>query len=122
MKRSFLAAVGVAIFLAGTLQAADDAAPEDVTFVAKHDKTEQRYVLVRPKGFDPKKANTAVVALHGHGSDRWQFVTQDRGECKGTRDVAAANGFLFVSPDYRAKTSWMGPAARGRHAPDSSTS
>ncbi|MBN9520211.1 alpha/beta fold hydrolase [bacterium] len=94
-----------------TARAVGDAVPEDVAFVALIDKTEQRYVVVRPKGFDPKRANTAVVALHGHGADRWQFVKQERGECKGTRDVAAARGFLLVSPDYRAKTSWMGPAA-----------
>ncbi len=121
MRRSSLSAPGalwasiIAIaavsVTADTLRAGDDSVPEDVTFIAKFDQTEQRYVIVRPKGFDPKKANTAVVALHGHGSDRWQFVKQDRGECKGTRDVAAAHGFLLVSPDYRAKTSWMGPAA-----------
>ena len=52
-----------------------------------------------------------LVALHGHGSDRWQFATQVRDECRATRDAAAANGMLMISPDYRAKTSWMGPAA-----------
>lgn len=94
-------------------EAADDpeTIPEDVVFTSRLDKTEQRYVLVRPKGFDPKRRNTAIVVLHGHGSDRWQFVKQDRGECQGTRDVAAKHGYLLVSPDYRAKTSWMGPAA-----------
>lgn len=108
----FVAAALCVVFIAPlTLRAADDPVAEDVTFVARHDKTEQKYVVVRPKGFDPKRTNTAVVALHGHGSDRWQFVKQDRGECKGTRDAANANGFLLVCPDYRAKTSWMGPAA-----------
>ena len=34
-----------------------------------------------------------------------------RGECKGARDVAAKFGMIFVSPDYRAKTSWMGSLA-----------
>lgn len=108
MARSFQPAVVVAVFLAaaGVVWSADD-----VPFVARLDKTEQRYVVVTPKGFDAKRANTAVVAFHGHGSDRWQFVKQDRGECKGTRDIAEANGFLLVCPDYRAKTSWMGPAA-----------
>lgn len=52
-----------------------------------------------------------MVALHGHGSDRWQFVQNGRDECRGMRDAAARFGMLFVSPDYRAKTSWMGPAA-----------
>ncbi|QDU21331.1 alpha/beta hydrolase family protein [Urbifossiella limnaea] len=108
MTRSFSPVAVVAAFLAaaGALRSADD-----VPFVARLDKTEQRYVVVTPTGFDAKRANTAVVALHGHGSDRWQFVKQDRGECKGTRDVAEARGFLLVSPDYRAKASWMGPAA-----------
>jgi pimeloyl-ACP methyl ester carboxylesterase len=108
MMRLFRPAAVVGVFLAaaGALRSADD-----VPFVARLDKTEQRYVVVTPKGFDPKRANTAVVALHGHGSDRWQFVKQDRGECKGARDVAEARGFLLVCPDYRAKASWMGPAA-----------
>ena len=95
----------------GAVLAKEEPLEEDVSFVARFDKTEQRYVVVRPKGFDLTRANTAIVALHGHGSDRWQFVKQNRGECKGTRDVAAEHGFLLVSPDYRAKTSWMGPAA-----------
>lgn len=118
MKRSsrlatvaWCVAVAVVVSAEAYVLAADAPAVEDVTFVARFDKSEQRYVVVRPKGFDPKRANTAVVALHGHGSDRWQFVKQDRGECKGARDVAAARGFLLVCPDYRAKTSWMGPAA-----------
>jgi pimeloyl-ACP methyl ester carboxylesterase len=52
-----------------------------------------------------------VIALHGHGSDRWQFIKDNRGECKGVRDAAAKFGLIVVSPDYRAKTSWMGPKA-----------
>jgi len=34
-----------------------------------------------------------------------------RDECRAARDVAAERGMIFVSPDYRAKTSWMGPKA-----------
>jgi pimeloyl-ACP methyl ester carboxylesterase len=52
-----------------------------------------------------------LIGLHGHGSDRWQFVKDARDEARAARDVAARHGFLFVSPDYRARTSWMGPAA-----------
>jgi len=52
-----------------------------------------------------------VLALHGHGSDRWQFVRDTRGECQGARDIAAKYEMIYVSPDYRASTSWMGPAA-----------
>jgi pimeloyl-ACP methyl ester carboxylesterase len=84
---------------------------EDVAFRAKHDGTEQRYVIVFPDGVPAEKLRAALIALHGHGSDRWQFVRDARGECQAARDVAAAHGLLFVSPDYRAKTSWMGPAA-----------
>ena len=58
-----------------------------------------------------RKAGDALIALHGHGSDRTQFATQSRGECLSTRDIAAERGMLFGSPDYRAKTSWMGPTA-----------
>ncbi|HIK90524.1 MAG TPA: alpha/beta fold hydrolase [Planctomycetes bacterium] len=95
--------------------AADDVSPVaivvDRTFLADYDGTEQKYVVMRPQGFSPDQPISMLIALHGHGSDRWQFVRQLRDECQATRDVAAANGMLLVSPDYRAKTSWMGPAA-----------
>ncbi|MDP6117579.1 MAG: alpha/beta fold hydrolase [Planctomycetota bacterium] len=83
----------------------------DVSFVAKCDRTEQKYVLVLPASFKPEEAHDVLIALHGHGSDRWQFVKQDRDECRAARDVAARHRMIFVSPDYRAKTSWMGPKA-----------
>ena len=84
---------------------------EDRTILAKNDGTEQKYVLVYPPDFDPAKPVSLLIALHGHGSDRWQFVKQARGECRGTREAAARHGMLLVSPDYRATTSWMGPKA-----------
>mgnify|MGYP005634718511 CR=1 FL=1 len=84
---------------------------EDVSFKASTDGTDQKYVLVYPESFDVERNLSMLIALHGHGSDRWQFVKQARGECRAARDVAAASGMLFVSPDYRAKTSWMGPKA-----------
>jgi dipeptidyl aminopeptidase/acylaminoacyl peptidase len=90
---------------------AQEQQPQDVAFTAKLDGSEQRYVVILPAGFDRSKRHTALVALHGHGSDRWQFVKQSRGECKAARDAAAKHGLVFVSPDYRASTSWMGPAA-----------
>lgn len=85
--------------------------PIDVPFKAHFDRSEQRYVLLLPADYQEGQPRDLVVALHGHGSDRWQFATNERGECKGARDAAAAHGLIFVSPDYRAKTSWMGPAA-----------
>ncbi|MBP85959.1 MAG: alpha/beta hydrolase [Planctomycetaceae bacterium] len=84
---------------------------EDRTFIAKFDGSEQKYVIMTPHGFAPDQSVSLLIALHGHGSDRWQFVRQPRGECRGARDVAADNKMLLISPDYRAKTSWMGPAA-----------
>ncbi|MBK8039015.1 MAG: prolyl oligopeptidase family serine peptidase [Verrucomicrobiaceae bacterium] len=85
--------------------------PQDIVFRAQLDQTEQRYVERLPPGFEPEKPHDVLIALHGHGSDRWQFINDLRGECRGLRDVAAKHGLIFISPDYRAKTSWMGPAA-----------
>jgi lysophospholipase L1-like esterase/pimeloyl-ACP methyl ester carboxylesterase len=85
--------------------------PQDIVFRAQIDQTEQRYVELLPPGFEPQKPHDVLIALHGHGSDRWQFIQQTRGECQGLRDVADRHGLIFISPDYRAKTSWMGPKA-----------
>lgn len=92
-------------------QAVEQPQIEDRTFIAAIDRSEQKYVLIYPPGFELSQPVSLLVALHGHGSDRWQFVKQPRGECRGSRDVAARHGMLLVSPDYRAKTSWMGPKA-----------
>ncbi len=85
--------------------------PQDIAFQSTLDGTEQRYVELLPDSFEPMMAHDVLIAFHGHGSDRWQFIKDPRGECKGLRDVAETHGLIFVSPDYRAKTSWMGPAA-----------
>lgn len=83
----------------------------EVVFHSGLDNTEQRYVelipAVRPEG----SPGDLIIALHGHGSDRWQFIRDPRGECRGVRDVAARHRAILVSPDYRARTSWMGPKA-----------
>ncbi len=83
----------------------------DVQFTAAVDETTQAYVLGLPQDFDPAQEHDTLIALHGHGSDRWQFAKDPRDECRATRDFAIQHGMLFVSPDYRAKTSWMGPKA-----------
>lgn len=85
--------------------------PKDVEFIAKYDQSSQRYVLLLPTDFDDQKPHDLLIALHGHGSDRWQFVRQERPECSELRRIAAEKQMIFVSPDYRASTSWMGPAA-----------
>ncbi len=93
------------------LMAACGASMNDVSFVATCDGTTQRYVEIMPDPFDEKAAHDVLIALHGHGSDRWQFAKDPRDECRAARDVAAKHGMIFVSPDYRASTSWMGPKA-----------
>jgi len=95
----------------GSVQPVGFVEPKDVVFEAEVDGTEQRYVLLLPLGFDAKESHDLVVALHGHGSDRWQFVRADLAETRAARDVAARHDMIYVSPDYRATTSWMGPKA-----------
>lgn len=84
---------------------------DDIAFRADVDGSEQHYVRMSPADFDPQKKHDVLVALHGHGSDRWQFVRQPRDECRAARDFAAKHDMIFISPDYRAATSWMGPRA-----------
>jgi pimeloyl-ACP methyl ester carboxylesterase len=84
---------------------------EDVKFTAKCDGTTQKYVVLYPEGFKAEQSCDLLIALHGHGADRWQFIKETRDECRAVRDVAAARGLILVSPDYRARTSWMGPKA-----------
>lgn len=82
----------------------------DVAFKSNHDQSMQRYLLRLPPGGAPKPA-VLLIALHGHGSDRHQFMNPSRDETRAALDVAWSNRCIYVSPDYRAKTSWMGPAA-----------
>jgi len=83
----------------------------DVTFRAACDGTEQRYVLMLPNDFEPQTVHHVLLALHGHGSDRWQFSAGTSPTGKAARDIASQRNFVLILPDYRAKTSWMGPKA-----------
>ena len=103
--------LGCAVFLLLIASQTQSAEPEDIAFKAAIDGSQQRYVELLPPGFDAGKRTDVVIAFHGHGADRWQFIRETRGECRGVRDVAARYGLIVVSPDYRAKTSWMGPTA-----------
>jgi predicted esterase len=85
--------------------------PEDIEFVANCDQTTQKYVRVLPANYSQDEKYQLLIALHGHGSDRWQFINSPRDECRSARDTAKKNRMIFISPDYRAKTSWMGPKA-----------
>lgn len=102
------------VALAATLSAAQGGTlgePRDIAFTAAVDGSEQRYVEMLPEPFDAAREHHALIALHGHGSDRWQYVKDGRDECRAARDAAAKHGMIYVAPDYRAKTSWMGPRA-----------
>jgi pimeloyl-ACP methyl ester carboxylesterase len=92
-------------------QAEEPEPPEDCAFKARIDGSTEHYVKLLPARFDPLKQHHLLIVLHGHGSDRWQYVREPRGECRAARDVAARFSFIFISPDYRAATSWMGPRA-----------
>jgi predicted esterase len=84
---------------------------EDLAFTATLDGSVERYVVIWPENYAKDETCNVLIALHGHGSDRWQFVKDARDECRAARDVAAKHRMIYVSPDYRAKTSWMGPKA-----------
>jgi pimeloyl-ACP methyl ester carboxylesterase len=99
------------LLMAATTPLAAAPRTEDVAFTAKCDKTEQRYVAIYPDGFKPNESHDVLIALHGHGSDRWQFASKVFDEASAARDVATAHRMLFISPDYRKTTSWMGPKA-----------
>ncbi|MDX9860080.1 MAG: alpha/beta fold hydrolase [Rhodospirillales bacterium] len=104
-------AVSVALSVLWAASAAAEPPMRDVAFTAAVDKTEQRYVLILPEAFAPEETYDVLIALHGHGADRWQFAKDPRDECRAARDVATERKMIYVSPDYRAKTSWMGPKA-----------
>jgi pimeloyl-ACP methyl ester carboxylesterase len=94
----------------GLANASEWDAPVDVEFKAA-DGSAQNYVEMLPKDFKKDAIHHVMIAFHGHTSDRWQYIKNDRGETKGARDAALSHGFIFISPDYRGTTSWMGPKA-----------
>ncbi len=108
---SFLISAGLLLFLAVPSLCDDRFTTQDVSFTASCDGSAQRYVVMTPPVFNAEAKNDVLIAFHGHGSDRWQYAKSVRDECRVARDVALKHGMLFVSPDYRAKTSWMGPKA-----------
>ncbi|MCA1808675.1 MAG: alpha/beta fold hydrolase [Lentisphaerae bacterium] len=89
----------------------ENSTTQDVVFTADCDGTQQKYVLLHPVEFKADAPHDVLIALHGHGSDRWQFVKDGRDECRAARDFATEHKMLYVSPDYRASTSWMGSKA-----------
>ncbi|MBN1911322.1 MAG: alpha/beta fold hydrolase [Pirellulales bacterium] len=107
-----LAMVVVAsVALTPKLLALDLGPATDVSFTATYDGSTQRYVRFLPADFNPAQQYDLMIALHGHGSDRWQYATATRDECRAIRDAAANNNMIMICPDYRATTSWMSPVA-----------
>lgn len=86
-------------------------APAEAEFKSDLDGTMQKYMILLPAGFDPARTHDVMLAFHGHGSDRHQYATDPRGECAAARDAAAGRDMIFIAPDYRPTTSWMGPSA-----------
>jgi len=111
--RSFVSLLAVVTLLAAapTSWGDDRFNTEDVTFTAACDGTTQRYVRMLPKSLGPETKRHVLVALHGHGSDRWQFADGASPTGVAARNAAAQRGIILILPDYRAKTSWMGPKA-----------
>lgn len=109
--QGWMLAVLLSLAVVMPLVAGEPSREIDVGFAAECDGTQQRYVLVLPAEFKADERHDMLIALHGHGSDRWQFVKDPRAEARAAREVAAKHNMLFVSPDYRARTSWMGPKA-----------
>ncbi len=89
----------------------DKARIQDISFTSVYDGSEQKYVIMLPDSFSKHGMYDIIIGLHGHGADRWQFMKDGRTECTAFRTFATERGMVAVSPDYRAKTSWMGPAA-----------
>ena len=97
--------------LATVVRSADLPSIEDVSFTAKCDNSRQQYLLITPKRLNENEQHDVLILLHGHGSDRRQILDDSVKEFRAGRDTAAARGMLVVSPDYRGRTSWMGPRA-----------
>ncbi|MDO5552469.1 MAG: alpha/beta fold hydrolase [Planctomycetia bacterium] len=83
---------------------------DDRSFTSTLDGSEQRYIELLPDTFRREDVHDLIFVLHGHGSDRQQIYL-DRPELNSVRNCAKENDMILICPDYRAKTSWMGPTA-----------
>jgi pimeloyl-ACP methyl ester carboxylesterase len=78
-------------------------------FWSLYDGTRQPYVL-ECGGSQP---GGVVIALHGHGSDRHQFLndTLYGGSLGALKQALRKRNIALATLDYRGKTSWLSPAA-----------
>ncbi len=109
MIKKWFALFGFLCAASGLLLGAEEP-PSEVSFTSAYDQSVQHYLLKLPDDGTPKPARL-LIALHGHGSDRRQFMEPSRDEIRAALDAARSNRCIYVSPDYRAPASWMGPAA-----------
>jgi pimeloyl-ACP methyl ester carboxylesterase len=111
MLKIMVVALGLLCAACGCLLGADGK-PSDISFTSNYDQSVQHYLIKLPADGVPKPARL-VIALHGHGSDRQQFMNPASSyeEVRAALDMVQSNRCIYVSPDYRAPTSWMGPAA-----------
>ncbi|MEI6165662.1 MAG: alpha/beta fold hydrolase [bacterium] len=107
-----LLALVVPVFAAGKKEKGEEKFKiEEVTFKAECDGTDQKYNLILPPRFQAGVKHDVLIALHGHGSDRMQFVKDVFPEARAARKTASEKSMIYVTPDYRGNTSWMGPKA-----------
>ena len=85
---SYLKSILVCASALSLVSALGASQPRDISFVAAHDRQEQRYVLMLPEAYDSAQPHDLLICLHGHGSDRWQFVRAERGETRAARAAA----------------------------------
>jgi predicted esterase len=104
--------LGAALTLNAAFKIEGMAAPRDMEFTARVDGSRQRYVEFLPLDYGSNRPCPLMIFLHGHGSDRWQITKGEQWrEIQAVCEVAARHRMILLSPDYRATTSWMGPAA-----------
>ena len=82
----------VAGLFCGSILPAAEPQVEDVAFRAAADGSEQRYVRILPADYDRHQACNLLIALHGHGSDRWQFARHWQRAQRACVAVAARHG------------------------------
>jgi len=108
--------LSVAIFIALDVCAVAGAGAfgvvEDVEFLAGCDGVLQRYVVGLPEGFEGGRERDVCVALHGHGSGRWQFVRDGRDECRSTKSSGNQGGMRVLCGKLTAATSAAGSRRR----------
>lgn len=84
--------------------------PTEQRFVADYDNTLQSYLELLP----PMVADidTAVIAFHGHGSHREQFMTPGIYDDAFTpvMQLLCERNIVYIAPEYRGN-SWMNAAA-----------